>query len=473
MTEKTDYYNDEESVAVSRYNEMVENNQHYYFDIYEFEHIIDNYIDQNEYKKAKVAINYALNIHPNAFTILQKKAEILMNEGFHFKAIDILQNLFKIESLNTVTSLLLGIAYCSVGEISKALLQFDYAISIENGDKEEMFLSAGTTLEHIGQYEFALKYFKLAHQENKENSVALYELAYCCEKLNFNTKSIRYYKEYLLLDPYSRLAWTNLAGIYYKLEKYEESIDAIEFAMAIEPNFPAYYFHKGLCEIFNHTYEKGIESLKFFLADTPDDAEAHYYIGEAYAKSGNKKEALKYFEKVLQIDCNYSDAYYGQAYILFLNKKYTDAYYSIKKAIKINPNESYFWHLSALINQSLEFIEDSEEAFKKSIELEHSDPQVWIDYSELTTGKKGLVKKINILSEAYEHFSENAEINYRLAAHLALIHNLDNAVFHLKEALKAEPSKLDIFRSIYSDKNSILESLIDQYFNRFNKGSID
>ena len=75
------------------------------------------------------------------------------------------------------------------------------------------------------------------------------------------------------------------------------------------------------------------------------------------------------------------------------------------------------------------------------------------------------------MSEAFEHFTENAEINYRLAANLALIQNIDPATYHLKIALGSEPEKLEIFRSIYSLKNTIFEELIEKYsIDRFDIG---
>jgi tetratricopeptide (TPR) repeat protein len=471
MTEKSDLFDYEEGAVINRYTDMVEKKSRFYFDIFEFEHIIDHFLNKNELKQAKNAIAYALDIHPKAFSLLQKKAQVLIRDGLHYQAIKILKEIVKIEHFNSYASFLLGVALCSVGEISKALMQFEKAIVEDNDETEEILINAGTTLEHIGQYEFAIKYFKQALQIDPENSIALFEIAFCCEKLDLDEESIKYYKQYLLIDPYSRLAWSNLSGVYCKLERYEESIDAIEFAIAIDSKISFSYFHLGICQIFNQEYEKGLESLRFYIEKEPSDADAYYYLGEAYSKLDNNKEALKNFEQAIVFDFDHSEAYYGQAFILYNEKKYPDSYYAIKKAIKIEQNDPEYWHLSALINQKLGFIEDAEEAFKISLELENSDPQIWIDYSESFCGKKSMIKKIDILIQAYENLSDSAEINFRLAANLALIHNLETASFHLNEALKAEPSKIDIFRSIYTDKNILLESLIDSYFcDSFNSG---
>jgi tetratricopeptide (TPR) repeat protein len=472
MTERSDSFDYDESEIINRYLEMVKKKNRLYFDVFEFENIIDYFIEKNEIKLASEAISYALSIHPNAMSIMEKKAHVLINDGLHYQAMKILKEILKIEQYNSSATFLLGVVYCSVGEVSKALQLFDKAISLDSEDSEDFMLNAGTTLEQIGQYEFAIKYFKQALALDLENSTALFELGFCCEKINRDEESIKYYKQYLSLDPYSRLAWTNLSGVYCKLEKYEDSIDAIEFAIAIDSKYTFSYFQKGICEIFNQQYEDGIQSLKYFLEKEPSDADAHYYMGEAYAKLGNSKTALNFLEQAIALDNNHSDAYYSTASILYNEKKYADSYYSIKKALKIEPDFSEYWHLSALINFKLGFINDSEEAFKNALDMEHSDPQIWIDYLDLIYVKKNPVKTINVLVQAYEHFSTNAEINYRLAANLALIQNLDTAVFHLNEALKIEPSKIDIFRSIYTDKNNILDNLIDKYLcNSYNANS--
>jgi tetratricopeptide (TPR) repeat protein len=463
MTEKSDLFDYEEGAVINRYSEMIAKKNRYYFDIFEFENIIDYFFEKNEQKKAKDAIAYALNIHPNALSILQKKAHMLIGEGLHYQAMKILKDILKVERFNSSASFLLGVVYCSVGEVSKALQLFDKAIEADNDEIEEILINAGTTLEQIGQYEFAIKYFQQAVELDDENTIALFELAFCSEKINHDDESIEYYKQYLSIDPYSRLAWTNLSGVYCKIEKYEESIDAIEYAIAIDSNNSFSYFQKGICEIFNENYNEGIQSLNYFLEKEPSDADAHYYLGEAYSKLGKNKEALIFFDKAISIDNTHSDAYFKAASILFGEKKYPDSYYAIKKALKIEPSFPEYWHLSALVNFKLGFIDDSEEAFKKGLNLENSDPQIWIDYCDIISVKKSPVNIINILIQAYEHFSENAEINYRLAANLALIQNMDTAIFHLNEALKAEPSKIEIFRSIYPSKNLILENLIDRY----------
>jgi tetratricopeptide (TPR) repeat protein len=466
MEENFEYYNEEETAAVNRYSDMLKNKNQCYFDIFELEHIIDFYIEKYELKNATEVIEYALKLHPGSSTLLLKKAQVLINNGHPYKSLKLLKDIGKIETSNHMVFFLKGVVYSSLGELSKAISNFENALLLSFDSKEDLLINIASTLQQIGQYEFTAKYYKQCYDLNNENSVSLYELAYCYEKLNYDNESIEFYKKYLSIDPYSKLAWFNLAGVYHKIEEYEYAIDALEYVLAIDPEYSHAIYQKALNEVYIEEFDKGIETFNQFLKIEPDSASALFHIGEAYAKQAKYKEALQYFDNSIKADNLNADAFYGLAFVLYSEKKYTDAFYSIKKAIKIDSEDPDFWHLFALINQALGFITESEKAFKTSIEIENSDPQIWIDYSKLEHSNKNLFKKINILSEAYEHFSDNAEINYRLAANLALIQNNDSAAYHLKMALKAEPEKLDIFLSIYSLKNSYFEELIEKFNSR-------
>jgi len=471
MEENLEYLNEEETAAVNRYSDMLKNRNTYYFDIFEFEHIIDFYIGKYDLKKASEVIEYALKLHPGANTILLKKAQVLINNGLPYKSLKLLKGLCKIEESNHMVFFLKGVVYCSLGEISKAISHFEHALILAFESKDELLVNIASTLQQIGQYDFASRYYKQAYELDSENTVALYELAFCYEKINKDLESIQLYKEYLSIDPYSKLAWFNLAGVYFKIEEYEFAIDALEYVIAIDPKYHHAYYQKALNEVYNEMYEKGINTFNEYLQFEPNSSSALFHIGEAYAKQEKFKQALEYFDKSLKLDNLNAEAFYGQAYILFSEKKYTDAYYSIKRALKIDKEDPDFWHLSALINQALGFIAEAENAFRTAIEIESTNPQIWIDYSKLDYANKSLFKKINILNEAVEHFEDNAEIKYRLAANLALVQNLDSAAYYLKLALNAEPEKLEIFRSIYSIKNRVFEELIDKYsISKFDHG---
>lgn len=55
---------EEQKFSVDRYEEMIRNEDQYFFDTKAFEGIIDYYMDKNDPIKALQVVDYAINQHP-------------------------------------------------------------------------------------------------------------------------------------------------------------------------------------------------------------------------------------------------------------------------------------------------------------------------------------------------------------------------------------------------------------------------
>ncbi len=201
MEENFGNINEEAITALNRYKEMLKNNNNYYFDIFEFEHIADYYIDTQDIEKAQNLVEYALSIHPNTSSILLKKAQILISKGQHYKSLKLLKKLSQVEASDSNVFFLKGMVYSSLGEINRALTNFNKAVALEYEDKVDLLINIASTLQQIGHYGFAIEFYERAHKKERDNSTVLFELAYCCEKIDNDQVSINWYKAYLSEDP--------------------------------------------------------------------------------------------------------------------------------------------------------------------------------------------------------------------------------------------------------------------------------
>ncbi|RLD78487.1 MAG: hypothetical protein DRJ10_10255, partial [Bacteroidetes bacterium] len=463
MDENLDQFDEEVKASLSRYKDMLKNKSSYYFDVFEFEHIIDFYLNKNDVSNANNAIKYALNQHPNATSLLLKQAQAYINKGFPVKSLKLLKKLEKIESSNYAIFQLQGAVYCSLGSVNKAIEVFDSAISLAFENKEDLLFSIGMTFKQISRFDIANKYLLKAYDLDHQNIEVIFELAHNYDKLDEDEISERYFKEYINIDPFSFIAWYSIGLVYTKMEKYDLAIAAFEYVIAIDPEHVSAYYQRAISLYYNEKVKESIDAFNEFLELEKDNTFAIFHIGEAYAKLKNTKKASEYFAKAIDIDEQYADAWYGQAYLLYENKKYTDSLHSIKKAIKYDAEDPDYWFMSALICHELGFVEEAEKAYKKTIELDDSDPKIWVEYSKLNFGQSKIYKTINILSEANDLFENDEDINYRLAAYLAIINNTNSAIFHLKLALDKDVDKLEIFRSIFKKKHGEIEKVIESY----------
>ncbi len=89
-------FEEEIKQAVQKYESMKKNNESYFFDVIEFESIIDFYIDSNNPLNAYEAAMLAARQHPNSVSIQLRKARVLLDKG---RAVEALRLLKKLESI--------------------------------------------------------------------------------------------------------------------------------------------------------------------------------------------------------------------------------------------------------------------------------------------------------------------------------------------------------------------------------------
>ena len=89
------------------------------------------------------------------------------------------------------------------------------------------------------------------------------------------------------------------------------------------------------------------------------------------------------FSKRIHLDDQFSDAWYALALILDFQKTDMEAIHYINKALEIDKENVDYLFTYAEIQEKIGFIEEAEIAYKKVIELENYDPDIWLNYSNL------------------------------------------------------------------------------------------
>ena len=107
--------------------------------------------------------------------------------------------------------------------------------------------------------------------------------------------------------------------------------------------------------------------------------EAQINLGSVLIKLERFEEAIKNFDKVIDVDNMAAQAFQGKAYSLMKLKKYEEAIYNFNKSIKINPNDAnVFYNLGATyenlkkwqnISQAMQINPNHEEAYRDLLHL--------------------------------------------------------------------------------------------------------
>ncbi len=164
--------------SIERYEEMIRNKDAYFFDVDAFVNIVDYYIEKNDPVKALQVIEYAQDQHPDSVEFLLREAQLLaMVERFD-DALAIIAKAEKITPLDPDLYMIRGSIYSQLQQYEKAIESFNQAIPLAE-DLDLLYLNLAYVYESWGDYNKAIEYLMLSLDNNPENEIALYEIAFC------------------------------------------------------------------------------------------------------------------------------------------------------------------------------------------------------------------------------------------------------------------------------------------------------
>ncbi len=122
--EKYGFVHDSEvEEVILRFEKMRKNKETCYFDVIEFEAIIDYYLEGNNPVHAFEATTLACELHPNSVPILIRKARVLLEKGRATEALTISKRLESIEPGNCDIYLCKATALAMLGDMHSSNLR--------------------------------------------------------------------------------------------------------------------------------------------------------------------------------------------------------------------------------------------------------------------------------------------------------------------------------------------------------------
>jgi len=128
--------------------------------------------------------------------------------------------------------------------------------------------------------------------------------------------------------------------------KGAEALTTLELAYSYAP------FDAELAHTLAFAYAEGSNKKALSLSDSLIKAdvqgihpEPYYFKGVYYANTGSNKDALLFFDKAIQHDYNFLDAYMDKGNLLYKGKKYEAALQTFNMATTVSPRfaEAYYW----------------------------------------------------------------------------------------------------------------------------------
>lgn len=234
--------------------------------------------------------------------------------------------------------------------------------------------------------------------------------------------------------------WYLIGRDLYELGNYKEAIKYFDKALQKHPENEMIQKIRNICfEKSAFKEELKIEGVEVKEMELKEDIEELYSKGVDFGSLGNYDEAIKYFDKVLEMEPNHEKALFNKGWAYEDMGKLEKALECYEKLIEINPKNSEAWYNKSFVLQKLNRDEEALNFFDDLLLIESNN-------ADILANKGTILGKLGRFYEAYECFDRatelspfNADFWNKKAMVLYKLNRYKEALESCNKALEIEP----------------------------------
>jgi tetratricopeptide (TPR) repeat protein len=347
-----------------------------------------------------------------------EKGNRSLNAGRFEEAIQFYDHCKASDQNNTVMWKNKAESFLFLGKYRDALDCAEKAINIDSGYIEGIS-KKGEALNFLGRYKDALDCAETALKKAPNDDYALYIKAYALDYSGKHEEALKYYERAISENHNNADYWIGKGIALNYLRKYLEAIDCFEKSNNISkiskiPQSQSYalinegesYYRLGKYVNSKTCYEKALKASKEACEINPRDSHSWTFQGISLFRLGWYEKSSRCFDKVTeQINDEFDLAYYLKGYNLDYSGNHEEAIKYYEKAIDLNPNDADYWTSKGATLYDLKDYNKALQCFEKALEL---DPSYDIAYLKIGECKYQDHK----YSEALEYYKKVSDPQY-------------------------------------------------------------
>jgi cytochrome c-type biogenesis protein CcmH/NrfG len=175
----------------------------------------------------------------------------------------------------------------------------------------------------------------------------------------------------------------------------------------------------------------------------PKNSWAWYNLGFAYASLKRYNDAIEAFRQALQINPDYTNAWYNPWYNLGVVygklKRYDDAIDAYNQGLRINPEYAGAWNNLGVIYGELKRYDDAIDAYRKAVRIDPKYAFAWYNFGFIYTSLKRYNDAIEAFRQALRINPELAEAWYNLGIAYGGLNRHNDAIEAFRQAIRINP----------------------------------
>lgn len=190
-----------------------------------------------------------------------------------------------------------------------------------------------------------------------------------CMFLNEDKKALKYFDEAVKAAPNNYKGFYNRGLLMIKnnepqraIASFNQAISLYEYSKAYVGRATAYYMTGDL--------PKAINDANYVISKDDKNVKANYVIGNCYNNMNNFEEALKYYNKCIELDASGAEYYFKRSIVYGKQQDFKSAIGDLNVCLQLQPDfyEAYYWRGVALVNLNQNPCQDFVIAARQNIE---------------------------------------------------------------------------------------------------------
>ena len=224
------------------------------------------------------------------------------------------------------------------------------------------------------------------------------------------------------------------------LEKFDEAVAELNNALKVDRKCAEAYFHLGNMALLQNDKNVGIENYNKAIAFGYDDPQIYYNLGMMYEEDGDDELALRNYSKAILKDPLRVDARVRKAQIYIANEKYPEALETLNELILADPDLFEGYHLKSILLAEMGQLDEAAKVIDEAVSLFPKDPAFLIDKVNLYVMNNEIDKAretIFSLQQGYElDLLQKRQIELEKSRIYALDADIENVEASLLQAKK-------------------------------------
>lgn len=451
--------NDDNQLALSKFESMLKTNNVYFFDSSEFEEITHYYLDYGKISLASKALKLGLEQHPSSVTLKLIYVELLILKDNFEKAKELLNELERIEPSNEEIYIQRAFIFSKNNQHKEAIYFLEKALLFTD-DEVETWSMIGMEYLYLEDFEAARLSFAKCLDVEYDDYSSLHNMIYCYDMLNKNDEAINYLKKYIDKEPYCEVAWHQLGRQHFIKKEYEAALEAFDYAVIIDEKFVGAYIEKAKTLENLLRFKEAIQNYEITLKLSDPSSVTMLRIGECYEKIDDFNSAVKYFKLTVHEDPLLDKGWIALTDLYFSKNDFQKALKFIKMALKIDEENSLYWRKYCQVTLNLNMFEEATIGFKKCVELKDNSLDIWLGYADVLFYLGENNDALEVLQKASTIVENTCEIKYRQACLLFSMHKFKVAKQLLSEAIADDYKYIEemkvVFPNVFKMKEMVL-----------------